>query len=152
MLIEKKLEELNIKIPPCPKPAAVYASAILAGDFIYVSGHTPKDGETLIYKGKIGHDQSIEEGYEAAKICAVRCISAIKHIIGDLDRIERIVKITGYVNCNENFTMHSNVINGASEFLEKVFGEKGKHARSAVGSNSLPGDASVELEMIIKLK
>ncbi len=100
----------------------------------------------------MGDTLTVKEGYEAAKICALRCISAIKGVVGDLDRIERIVQMTGYVNCSDDFEQHSLVINGASELLETVFGENGKHSRVAVGSNSLPGQAAVEIQMIVKIK
>ncbi|PAB59856.1 RidA family protein [Anaeromicrobium sediminis] len=151
MEIEKRLEELNIKLPPCPPPAAVYVSAVLSDDFVFVAGQTPKDGTELIYKGKVGRDLSVQDGYNAARVCVLRSISAIKSIIGDLDKIERIVKVTGYVNCCDDFEKHPLVINGASELLEKVFGERGKHARVAVGTNSLPGNAAVEVEIIVKV-
>ncbi|MCT4620258.1 MAG: RidA family protein [Marinisporobacter sp.] len=152
MEIEKRLEILKIKLPPCPEPAAVYVPAVLSEQFIFVAGQTPKNGKELLYKGKVGRDLSTEDGYEAAKICILRAISAIKYYVGDLDKIEGIVKLTGYVNCCEDFEKHSLVINGASELLEKIFGEKGKHARVAIGTNSLPGNAAVEIELIGKIK
>lgn len=151
MQIEKKLEELNIQLPPTPEPAAVYIPAVLVGDLVFVSGQTPKDGNTLVYKGKIGQEVSLEEGYAAARICILRCLSALKSIVGDLDKVERIVKLTGYVNCIDTFTAHPQVINGASDLLEQVFGEKGRHARAAVGVNSLPGHAAVEIELIAQV-
>jgi enamine deaminase RidA (YjgF/YER057c/UK114 family) len=152
MEIEKRLKELNIELPLCPSPAAVYVPAVLCDNIVYVSGQTPKDGERLLYKGKVGRDLSMEDGYSAAKICALRCISAVKEIAGDLDRVERVIRLTGYVNCCEDFTKQSIVINGASELLETIFGEKGKHVRVAVGCISLPGDAAVEIEMAVKIK
>ena len=129
MKIEKKIENLNIKLPPCPEPAAIYVPAILSGEYIFISGQTPKDGKDLVYTGKLGSDLTIEEGYEASKICILRCISAVQSVVGDLDRIDQIVKLTGYVNCSQDFTEHSLIINGASELLEEIFGEKGKHTR-----------------------
>jgi enamine deaminase RidA (YjgF/YER057c/UK114 family) len=151
MEIEKRLKELNIELPLCPSPAAVYVPAVLVDNIVYVAGQTPKDGDKLLYKGKVGRDLSVEDGYSAAKICALRCISAVKEMAGNLDRVERIIKLTGYVNSCEDFTKQSIVINGASELLESIFGEKGKHVRVAVGCNSLPGDASVEIEMAVKI-
>jgi len=152
MEIEKRLEKLGINLPDPPAPAAQYVPAVVCGEFAFVAGQTPKEGRELVYKGKVGRDLTVEEGADAARICAMRCISAIKEAIGDLDRVERIVQITGYVNCGEDFEKHSLVINGASDFLEKVFGEKGRHARVAAGANSLPGNAAVEIRMTAKIK
>ncbi|WZL72529.1 RidA family protein [Clostridiaceae bacterium 35-E11] len=151
MKIESKLKELGIELPSCPQPAASYIPAVLADKFIFVSGQTPKDDTTLLYKGKLGKDLSIEDGYNASKLCALRCISALKAIVGDLDNIEKIVKLTGYVNCNDTFEKQSLVINGASEFIEEVFGDKGKHARVAIGVNALPGNAAVEIELMAQI-
>ncbi len=149
MIIENRLKELGIQLPSCPKPGAIYIPAIQSGNHIYVSGQTPKDGQNLMFKGKLGRDLSTEEGYEASKICILRSISAIKDVILDLDRVEKIVKVTGYVNSCDDFYEQSAVVNGASELLEKIFGEAGKHARSAIGVNSLPGNAAVEIELIV---
>ncbi|WP_432409088.1 RidA family protein [Wukongibacter sp. M2B1] len=152
MIIEKRLNELNIKLPKCPKPAAIYVPVVLSDKFIFVSGQTPKDGNTLLYRGKLGKDLTIEEGYEASRVCALRCISALKSVVADLDDIEGILKLTGYVNSCDNFYSQSQVINGASEIIEEIFGDKGKHARVAVGVNTLPGNAAVEIELIAKVK
>jgi enamine deaminase RidA (YjgF/YER057c/UK114 family) len=152
MIIENRLKELKISIPLFPKPGAIYVPAVKSGEYVYVSGQTPKDGVNLVYKGKLGRDLSTIEGYEASKLCILRSISAIKDVIFDLDRVEKIVKMTGFVNSSEDFTEQSLVINGASELLEQIFGEAGKHARSAIGVNSLPGNAAVEIELIVKIK
>jgi enamine deaminase RidA (YjgF/YER057c/UK114 family) len=152
MKIEERIIALGMELPNPPEPAAQYVPAVVCGELVFVAGQTPKDGTRLLYKGKVGRNLSIDEGKEAAKICAMRCISAVKGAIGDLDRVERIAQITGYVNSTDDFEKHSLVINGASELLEKVFGEKGKHSRVAVGMNSLPGNAAVELQMIVKIK
>lgn len=152
MIIENRLKELKINIPLPPKPGAIYVPAVKCGEYIYVSGQTPKDGVNLVYKGKLGRDLTTKEGYEASKLCILRSISAIKDIILDLDKIEKIVKLTGFVNSCEDFTEQSLVIDGASELLEQIFGEAGKHARSAIGVNSLPGNAAVEIEVIVKIK
>lgn len=152
MNIENRIKELNIELPPCPAPAAVYVPAVIDNNTIYVAGQTPKDGDKLLYKGKVGRDLSIEDGQKAARVCAIRAISAVKEIVKDLDNVERILKITGYVNCCEDFEKHSQVIDGASLLMEELFGEKGRHARVAVGCNSLPGSAAVEIEMVVKVK
>ena len=152
MKIENRLRDLGIELPPAPSAAAVYVPAVLSEKYVFVAGQTPKNGTQLIYKGKLGDTLSVEEGYEAAKICALRCISAVNGIIDDLDQIEKIVQMTGYVNCTDDFEQHSLVINGASELLEKVFGESGKHSRVAVGINACPGQAAVEIQMIVKIK
>lgn len=152
MIIENRLKELKINIPMPPKPGAVYVAAVKCGEYIYVSGQTPKDGVNLVYKGKLGRDLNTEEGYEASKLCVLRSISAIKDLVGELDKIEKIVKLTGFVNSSEDFIEQSLVIDGASELLEQIFGEAGKHARSAIGVNSLPGNAAVEIELIVKIK
>ncbi len=151
-MFEDKLKKMNINLPEASKPLAAYQPAIQAGDFIYTSGQLPMSEGKLLYKGKLGEDFSSEEGYNAAKICAVNCLSAIKSIAGSLDKIERIVKVTGFVNSSAKFSEQPAVINGASDFLLEIFGEAGKHARSAVGVNELPLGAAVELEIIVKLK
>jgi enamine deaminase RidA (YjgF/YER057c/UK114 family) len=152
MNIENRLKELQIEIPPCPSPAAIYVPAVLSDNVVYVAGQTPKEGDKLIFKGKVGRDLSIVEGQNAARICALRCISAVKDIIKDLDKVERIIKITGYVNCFEDFEKQSLVIDGASSLMEEIFAEKGKHARVAIGANSLPGGAAVEIEMMVRVR
>jgi enamine deaminase RidA (YjgF/YER057c/UK114 family) len=145
------IEKLGYKLPQAPKPAAVYVPAVKVGDIIYVSGQTPKEGNELLYKGKLGKEFTTDEGYEAARICILRALSAVEAEIGNLDKINRIVKLTGYVNSTDDFEEQSKVINGASELLEEIFGEKGKHARVAVGTNSLPGNAAVEIELIVQV-
>ncbi len=152
MSVNEKLDIMGIKIPETPKPVAAYVPAVKTGSFIYTSGQIPfVDGE-LKYKGKLGKDLSLEDGYEAARICAINCLSAIKSLIGDLDKIDKIIKVTGFVNSAEEFNLQPKVVNGASDFLGNLFGDKGAHARSAVGISGLPLDAAVELEMIVKIK
>jgi len=149
---EKKLKEMSISIPEAPKPVAAYVPAVKIDKYVYTAGQIPFVEGKLKYKGKLGKDLSVEEGYEAAKICAINCLSAVKSLIGNLDNIEKIVKVTGFVNSAPGFNEQPKVVNGASEFLGEVFGEKGAHARSAVGVNELPLDAPVEIEMIVKIK
>ncbi len=151
-MVEEKLKQLGIELPETPTPLAAYVPAVKAGDFAYTSGQIPLVKGELKFKGKVGAELTEEEGYQAARICAINCLSALKGAIGDLDKIERIVKVVGFVNSAPGFKMQPKVINGASELLGEVFGDAGKHARSAVGVNELPIDSAVEVEVIVKLK
>ena len=146
--VEEKLKDLGLELPPCPKPVAAYVPAVEASGFVFASGQTPVVGDKLMYRGNVGSEISVEQAYEAAKICALRCLAELKSAIGTLDRVERIVKVTGYVNSAPGFGDQPKVVNGASELLEKIFGEKGKHARAAIGVAELPDGAAVEIEMI----
>ncbi|MHA1723188.1 MAG: RidA family protein [Candidatus Baldrarchaeia archaeon] len=152
MSVEKKLESLGLSLPKPPKPVAAYIPAVKTGNVIFISGQIPVVEGKVRYKGKVGQDISVEEGYEAAKICALNALSIIKDIVGSLDKVKRIVRIVGYVNCTEDFEEPHKVVNGASEFLVKIFGEKGRHARLALGSNALPLGAAIELEMIVEVE
>ncbi len=145
--VEARLVELGVELPATPIPVAAYLPARAVADWVYVSGQIPLVEERLIYTGKVGLDLSLEQGYAAAKICAIRCIAALRSVVEDLDKVQ-IVKVTGYVNSANDFTAQAQVVNGASEFLEKVFGEKGRHARAAVGVAQLPGGAAVEVELV----
>lgn len=139
-------------IPEPPKPLAAYVPGVKAGGFIYTSGQLPSVNGEIKHRGKAGIDLSLEEAYEAAKICALNCLGVIKNMLGDLDKVEQVVKIVGYVNSTPDFVMQPRVINGASELIGALFGEKGQHARSAVGASSLPLDVVCEVEMIVKVK
>ncbi|MCH7963114.1 MAG: RidA family protein [Bacteroidetes bacterium] len=151
-MVEEKMKEFGFTLPETPKPLAAYIPAIRTGDYVYTSGQVPfADGE-LMYSGKIGFDLTIEEGQKAAELCALNGLSSIKSEIGDLNKIEQIVKVTVFVNSADGFTDQPKVANGASEFLGKIFGESGKHVRSAVGVNELPADSAVEVEIIVKVK
>jgi len=151
-MIEQKLKELGIKIPEAPKPLAAYIPATIVGNLIYTAGQLPIVESKLIIEGKLGSDLSTDIGTKAAEICAINCLSAIKSVIGDLDRIRRIVKVTVFVNSAEGFTQQPQVANGASVLLVNIFGEAGKHVRSAVGVNELPINAPVEIEMIAEIE
>lgn len=149
---EDRIKEMGLSIPPAPRPVAAYVPAVLVDQYIYTSGQIPfVDGE-LKFKGRLGGDLTEIQGYEAAKVCAINCLSAVKDLAGSLDNIERIVKVTGFVNSAPGFAGQPRVINGASELLVQIFGEAGKHARLALGVSELPMGASVEVEMIVKLK
>lgn len=151
-MIVKRLEEMGIVMNDPPAPVAAYIPAVRTGCYICTSGQIPLVGGVLKYKGKVGAELSEQQGYEAARVCAVNCLYAIKGVVDDLNLIQRVVRITGYVNSAPGFTAQPNVINGASEFLSGVFGENGKHVRSAVGVCELPMDAPVILEMVVELK
>lgn len=150
-MVEQKLKELGLEVPEVAKPVAAYVPAVKVGGYVYTAGQIPFVNGELKYRGKLGKDFTVEEGYEAAKFCALNCLAAIKSVV-DLDDIEQVVKVVGFVNSAEGFNEQPKVINGVSELLGEVFGEKGKHARSAVGVNELPLNAAVEVEMIVKVK
>lgn len=152
MTREDKLKELNLALPEVAKPVAAYVPAVRCGDYVYTSGQIPLVKGEAKYKGKLGQELSIEEGYEAAKICALNCLAAIKSVTGSLDDVEKVVKVVGFVNSIPGFTDQPKVVNGASELVGKVFGEAGQHARSAVGVAELPLGVAVEVEMIVKVK
>lgn len=151
-MFEEKIKALGLEIPEIAKPLAAYIPAKQVGDLIMTSGQVPLVNGEIKYTGKVGSDLTEEGGQEAAKICALNCLAAIKGIIGSLDKIEEIIKLTVFVNSADGFSAQPKVANGASELLVNIFGEKGKHARSAVGVNGLPLNAAVEIEMIVKVK
>lgn len=151
-MIEEKIKELGYTLPETAKPLAAYIPAIRAGEFVYTSGQVPIVKGELKYKGKVGSDITLEEGQKAAVVCALNGLSAIKGVVGDLNKIEQIVKVTVFVNSTDGFTDQPKVANGASEFLGKVFGDAGIHTRSAVGVSELPINSAVEIEMIAKVK
>ncbi|MZP30158.1 RidA family protein [Heliobacterium undosum] len=151
MSVEAKLQELGLTLPEAPKPVAAYVPSVKAGDFIYTSGQIPFVNGELKYKGKVGKDLTAEKAYEAAKVCCLNCLGVIKGQVGDLNQVKKIVKVVGFVNSAPGFQGQPGVINGASELLGQVFGDKGQHARSAVGVNELPLDAAVEVEMIVQV-
>jgi len=150
--IEKKLQEMGIDIANAPKPAASYIPAVQTGNLVYTAGQASKKDGILVYKGKLGKDLTVEEGYEAAKISIINCLAVLKGHLGSLDRIKKVVKLLGFVASTSEFDQQPYVINGASDLLIKIFGEKGKHARSAIGTNILPFGTPVEIEMIVEVE
>ncbi len=152
MNIEEKISELGITLPELSKPLAAYVPAIKTDTWVFTAGQLPISNGELVFKGKIGKDISIEDGQNAARMCALNALSAIRGVIGDLNRITQIIKVVGYVNSAPGFTQQPLVINGASEFLKEIFGDKGAHARSAVGVSELPLDAAVEVELIVSFE
>ena len=151
-MIEEKIVELGYKLPVVAKPLAAYVPAVKVGDFIFTSGQVPLVDGKIEYTGKVGLDVSEEDAKKAAEICAMNCLAAIKSMLNSLDEVEKVVKLTVFVNSANDFVNQPEVANGASELIGKIFGETGKHARSAVGVNVLPRNASVEIEMIVKVK
>jgi len=151
-MFEDKLKELGIELPEAPKPLAVYIPVVKMDNIVFTAGQIPLKNGKLVLEGKVGKNLSLEEGQKAAEQCAINCLSVIKSICGSLDNIERIVKLTVFVNSADDFALQHLVANGASEFIGKIFGDAGRHARSAVGVNQLPMNAPVEVEMIVKLK
>jgi enamine deaminase RidA (YjgF/YER057c/UK114 family) len=149
---ETKLESLGLSLPPIPNPVAAYIPAKQAVKLVFTAGQLPMVNGELISKGLLGKDVEVEEANNAARICTLNALAAIKGVIGDLDRIKQIVRVVGYVASVPTFTQQPAVVNGASELLLEVFGEAGKHARSAVGMAVLPLNASVEIELTIEIE
>jgi enamine deaminase RidA (YjgF/YER057c/UK114 family) len=150
-MIEEKIKELGFELPEVAKPLAAYIPAKQVGNLVMTSGQVPLVKGTLNFAGKVGKELSEEEGQKAAQICALNCLAAIKGVIGNLDKIVEVVKLTVFVASAEEFTAQPKVANGASELIGKIFGEAGKHVRSAVGVTALPLNASVEIEMIVRV-
>ena len=150
MSVKDRLKELGVELPASTPPAAAYTPCVKANGFLFTAGQTPKINGVLQYKGK-ADELPLEEAQKAARMCAVNCLSIIDRN-GGLDNVERIVKVTGFVNCGLDYAKQSQVVDGASKFLVDVFGDKGVHARSAVGVASLPGNAACEVEMIVQMK
>lgn len=151
MNIEQKLKEKGISLPPAPRPVANYVPAIKAGNLLFVSGHGPFNDGKIKISGKVGQELSVEEGYQVARNVALNCLATVKDVLGDLDKVKRIIKLLGMVNCAEDFKDQPKVINGASDLLVEIFGPAGKHARSAVGMQALPNNIPVEIEMILEV-
>lgn len=147
-----RLDELGIELPTPARPLAAYVAAVHAGEWVYVSGQLPLSEGKLVYAGLVGSDIDAEAGYAAARLCCLNALAALKDVLGDLDRIERIVKVTGFVASAPGFIEQPKVVNGASELLVQVFGDAGKHARAAVGVAVLPLNAPVEVELIAKVR
>ena len=150
--VEKNIDNLGLKMPPPSIPKGSFIQYNKIGNFVYVSGHLPQPADGPLVVGKVGKDTTVEQGYEAAKMCALNICATLKHNLGDLDKVKKVVKVLGFVNCIDTFTMQPAVVNGASEFFVKVFGEKGSHTRSAVGTNSLPLGVPVEVEAIFEVE
>ena len=153
MEIEKKLAELGLKLPSPPQPAATYIGYVRVGNLLFVGGNIGRlNGQPLKYSGKVGDKVTLEQAYEMARNCALNHLAIIKSALGSLDRVERIVKVTGYVNVAPGFTDMPKVVNGESDLLVQLWGERGEHTRAAVGVASLSREAPVETEVIVQIR
>ena len=150
--VNLKLIELGLKLPEIPNPVAAYVNAQQVGNLIYTSGQLPIIKGELISRGLLGKDVNIDEGIAAAKVCILNALAVIESIVGDLNQIKQVVKLSGYVASDPTFTQQPLVINGASELLINIFGEKGRHARVAVGAAALPLNAPVEIELFVEIQ
>ncbi|QIA27061.1 RidA family protein [Thermaerobacter sp. PB12/4term] len=152
MSFERRLEELGLQLPPVAPPVAAYVPGVLQDGWLYVSGQLPLKEGQVVYRGKVGRDVSPEDGYQAARLCALNILAVVRSVTGSLDRVRQVVKVVGFVNSAPGFAGQPQVVNGASELLGQVFGEQGRHARSAVGVAELPLDAAVEVEAIFRVE
>ena len=151
MSFEARLTELGITLPPAPKPVATYVPAVRVGDLLFLSGTGPfKDG-AIVYAGKLGKDLTVEQGYEAARLTLLNALAMVRQELDTLDRVTRVVRLTGHVASAEGFTQQPAVINGASDLLVQIFGEAGRHARLALGAAELPLNMAIELELILQV-
>ena len=150
--IEARLKELGIELPKASKPAGSYVPFVVTGNQVFISGQGPVGPKGLEYVGKVGAEHSVEAAVKSARLTALNVIAQLKEACGgDLDRVTRIVKLTGFVNCTADFDQQPAVINGASDLLVEIFGEKGRHARSAVGMTSLPFQMTTEIEAVAEI-
>jgi len=149
---EERAKSLGIKIPEPATPVGAYVLAVQGGTLVFTAGQRPMKGGVPAFKGKVGQDLNVEDAYEAAKLAALNCLAAAKSVLGTIDRVERVIKVNGYVNSAPGFTDQPKVMNGASDLLVQIFGEKGRHARTSVGVNELPMDITVEVELILACK
>ncbi|HUR55950.1 MAG TPA: RidA family protein [Gemmataceae bacterium] len=150
---EKRVQELHLTLPPAPKPVAVYKTAVKVGNLLYVSGHGPLKPDKTMILGRVGQNLTLEEGKEAARQTGLAILATLRDTLGSLDKVKRLVKTYGMVNCTDDFLDQPKVINGFSELMKDVFGEDaGVGARSAVGHNSLPGGMAVEIECILEVE
>jgi enamine deaminase RidA (YjgF/YER057c/UK114 family) len=151
MRVEKRLEELGIVLPAATSPAANYVNAVRTGDLLFLAGKGPYRPDGTLHTGIVGQDVTVEEAYRHARLTGRHLIATLKAELGDLDRVKRIVKVLGMVNAVPGFTQQPEVINGCSDLLVEVFGDRGRHARSAVGMGSLPRDITVEIEAVVEV-
>lgn len=152
MVVEERLRLKDISLPKPPEPIGTYLPAVRVGNLLFVSGMIPKtEGQTLL-TGKVGRELTVQEGYDAARLCVLNALAAVKAELGSLERVSRVVKLVGYVASAESFGDQPKVVNGASDLLVEVFGERGRHARVSVGVAELPANVPVEVEVIFEVK
>lgn len=147
-MIEEKLSSLGISLPIPPEPAGSYLPVVLFGNLAFVAGQIPMEDKQVKFRGKV---ESVAMGQEAARLCTINALAQLKSSLGSLNGIKRVIKVTGFVNSDPSFTDHAKVLNGASDLLVAIFGEKGKHVRATVGVSSLPLDSAVEIEFIVEV-
>ncbi|HNR15866.1 MAG TPA: RidA family protein [Chitinophagaceae bacterium] len=148
---EAKLKELKIELPAVGKPIANYVHVVRSGNLLFLAGKGPSDAQGIFITGKVGKDLTIEQGQQAARLTAINQLAILKAELGNVNKVKRIVKVLGMVNCEPDFKDHPKVINGFSDLMVEIFGEKGRHARSAVGMCSLPRNMAVEIELIVEI-
>jgi enamine deaminase RidA (YjgF/YER057c/UK114 family) len=146
---EERAKSVGINIPQAATPVGAYLLAVQGGTLLFTAGQGPVKDGAPVFKGKVGRDITVEDAYEASKLAALNCLAAAKSVLGTLDKIERVVKVNGYVNSAPGFTDQAKVMNGASDLLAQVFGEKGRHARTSVGVSELPLDIAVEVDLVL---
>lgn len=151
MLVEKRIAELGITLPEMSPPGAMYIPVKQIGNALFVSGQVPFVNGVMKYPGYVGDSVTLEEAQDAARICIINMLAAVKHYLSDLDKVKNVVKLQAFVNSKTGFNQQHIVVNAASQLLYDVFGEKGRHARTAVGTNQLPMNAPVEIEAIFEI-
>lgn len=150
MSANQRISDLGITLPQVATPAGAYVPAVVSGNLVFTAGQIPLVDGKLVATGKVGKDLNADQAKEIARICALNAVAAVKSVIGDLDRVTKVVKVVGFVSSTPDFTAQPSVVNGASELLEQIFGDRGIHARSAVGVAVLPLDAPVEIELVVE--
>jgi len=150
--VEARLKDLGVVLPEAPRPVANYVPSLRSGDLLFISGQISMDVDGNIISGQVGADVSVNQGQAAAKRCAILILAQTKAALGSLDQVAQVVKVTGFVNATADFADHPKVINGASDFMVEVFGDKGRHTRAAVGVSSLPMNCAVEIDAILRIE
>ena len=150
--VEARLDSLNIELSTPKPPVANYVHVVQTGNLLFLAGKGPKDASGKNIVGRLGDDMDIDQGYQAARRIGIAQLSVLKNHLGDLNKVKRIVKVLGMVRCTDEFTQQPSVVNGFSDLMVEVFGDKGKHARAAVGMSSLPGNMAVEIEVVVEIE
>lgn len=153
MAAEDKLAELGLELPAAPAAMGAYVPVTLRNGFAFVAGHPPMRDGQILYQGRVGEAIGVQDGYQAARLCVLNALASLKEALGgDLDRVEAVLSLRGFVNCGPDFTDHPKVIDGASDLLVHVFGDDGRHARAAVGAPALPSNIAVEVELVAAVR